>query len=202
MGYDLYELAVTGELAEDEDDTENGDNAPGDEADKVKKRKKVGGMKRDILFVERCLDMLKPGGRTAIVLPQGNLNNLGTRALRSYITDRARLLAVIGLHVNSFKPFTGTKTSVVFLQKWGGAGNSGKQLEDYPVFMATSQRSGKNNSGEYVFKKDLNGNQIDEQGLPVTESGRPAAINHDLDEIADAFIARGKDQGFSFLSEG
>ena len=118
--YDLYELAVTGELAEDEDDTENGDNAPGDEAEKVKKRKKVGGMKRDILFVERCLDMLKPGGRTAIVLPQGNLNNLGTRALRSYIKDRARLLAVVGLHVNSFKPFTGTKTSVVFLQKWGG----------------------------------------------------------------------------------
>ena len=70
------------------------------------------------------------------------------------------------------------------------------------MFMATSQRSGKNNSGEYVFKKDQSGNQIDEQGLPVTESGRPAAINHDLDEIADAFVAWGKDQGFSFLSEG
>ena len=64
-------------------------------------------MKRDGLFVERALDLLKPGGRCAIVLPQGNLNNLGTRALREYIAKRARLLAVVGLHVNTFKPFTG-----------------------------------------------------------------------------------------------
>src|SRR5204862_6168116 len=151
------------------------------EIEKLKKRKKVSGMKRDILFVERCLDLLKPGGRAAIVLPQGNLNNLGTRALRAYIAHRARLLAVIGLHVNSFKPFTGTKTSVVFLQKWGG--DAGEALDDYPVFMATSQRSGKNNSGEYIFKTDNKGNQVDDEGVPVTERGRPAAIDHDLDEI-------------------
>lgn len=195
--YDLYELAATGALADD--DEEEDDNAPGDEAEKVKKRKKVSGMKRDILFIERCLDLLKPGGRTAIVLPQGNLNNLGTRALRSYIAGRARLLGVVGLHVNSFKPFTGTKTSVIFLQKWGG--DAGAAIENYDVFMATSQHSGKNNSGQYVFKTDEKGNQIDEDGTPVTESGRPAAIDHDLDEIADAFLAWGRDQGFNFLQE-
>ena len=116
--YDLYELAATGALAADDEEDE-ADEA-GDEAEKLKKRKKVSGMKRDILFIERALDLLKPGGRCALVLPQGNLNNLGTRALREYIANRARLLAVVGLHVNSFKPFTGTKTSVVFLQKWGG----------------------------------------------------------------------------------
>lgn len=32
--------------------------------------------------------------------------------------DKARILAVAGLHVNTFKPHTGTKTSVLFLQKW------------------------------------------------------------------------------------
>jgi type I restriction enzyme M protein len=195
--YDLYELAATGALAAD-DDEEEGEEGDSD-AEKVKKRNKVSGMKRDILFVERCLDLLKPGGRTAIVLPQGNLNNLGTRALRAYIADRARLLAVVGLHVNSFKPFTGTKTSVVFLQKWGG--DAGVALDDYPVFMATSQRSGKNNSGEYIFKTDEKGNQVDDEGVPVTESLRPAAIDHDLDEIADAFVKWGREQGFNFLAE-
>lgn len=196
--YDLYELAATGQLAADDDEEE--ENAEGgDEAEKTKKHKKVNGMKRDILFVERCLDLLKPGGRTAIVLPQGNLNNLGTRALRAYIAGRARLLAVVGLHVNSFKPFTGTKTSVIFLQKWGG--DAGEALEDYPVFMATSQRSGKNNSGDYTFKIDGKGNQVDENGVPVTESGKPAAIDHDLDEIADAFVKWGRAQGFNFLAE-
>ena len=194
--YDLYELVATGALAEEEEEDAN---EPGDEAEKLRKRKKVNGMKRDILFIERCLDLLKPGGRMAIVLPQGNLNNLGTRALRSYIASRARLLAVVGLHINTFKPFTGTKTSVVFLQKWGG--DTGDTIENYPVFMATSQHSGKDNSGEYVFKYDKKGNQIDEDGIPVTESGRPAAINHDLDDIANAFFAWGREQGFSFLQE-
>lgn len=77
-------------------------------------------MKRDILFIERCLRFLKPGGRMAIVLPQGNLNNIGTKALRDWIIQKAKILAVVGLGVNTFKPFTGTKTSVLFLQKWGG----------------------------------------------------------------------------------
>src|SRR5215469_585649 len=68
VAFDLYELAVTGALLDDEE--EESDNEPGNEVEKLKKRKKVSGMKRDILFVERCLDLLKPGGRTAIVLPQ------------------------------------------------------------------------------------------------------------------------------------
>lgn len=194
--YDLYELAVTGALADDDDGQETteeeGESRRGG-------RRKVSGMKRDVLFVERCLDLLKPGGRIAIVLPQGNLNNLGTRALRSYIAGRARLLAVVGLHVNTFKPFTGTKTSVVFLQKWGG--DASKRLSNYPIFMATSQRSGKNNSGEYVFKADKKGNQVDENGVPVIESGKPAAVDHDLDEIADAFLEWSASQHFSFRAE-
>jgi type I restriction enzyme M protein len=193
--FDLYELAMTGVLKEDEDNEGNeGDEGNGDS--KKKTARKVAGMKRDILFVERCLDLLKPGGRMAIVLPQGNLNNLGTRGLRDYISSRARLLAVVGLHVNTFKPFTNTKTSVLFLQKWGG--NAGKPIEDYPVFMATSQKSGKNNSGEYVYKI-VNGHIVDEDGGQITQSGKPAAIDHDLDTVAGAFIEWGKGQGFGFL---
>jgi len=196
--FDLYELAATGALSTDEEEEENSEEE-GSETEKLKKRKKVVGMKRDILFVERCLDLLKPGGRCGIVLPQGNLNNLGTRALRDYIARRARLLAVVGLHVNTFKPFTGTKTSVLFLQKWGGV--AGAPLTDYPIFMAVSQRSGKNNCGEYVFRTDAVGGLIDEEGRPITESGKMPAIDHDLDEIAEAFVTWGKEQGLGFLLE-
>lgn len=195
--FDLYELAATGALSADDDATEEEEQNGETEPAKLKKRKKVSGMKRDILFVERALDLLKPGGRCALVLPQGNLNNLGTRALREYIARRARLLAVVGLHVNTFKPFTGTKTSVVFLQKWGGS--AGDPLDDYSVFLATSQKSGKNNSGDYVYRTDNLGNQVDDAGDPITESGRPAAIEHDLDAIAELFVKWGKDQGLSFL---
>jgi type I restriction enzyme M protein len=192
--YDLYDLASMGEIVEEEEDDAEEEPA---EAGKVQSRRKVSGMKRDILFLERCLDLLKPGGRMAIVLPQGNLNNLGTTGLRRWIAGRAQLLAVVGLHGNSFKPFTATKTSIIFLQKWGGV--AGPPVADYDVFLATSQKSGKNNSGEYEYKKDKDGFLVDEDGRRSVESNRPAAIDHDLDEIADAFLTFGKDSGFSFL---
>ena len=73
---------------------------------------------RDVLFIERILQMLKPGGRAAIVLPQGKFNNSSLAFIREWILKKARLLAVVGLHPNTFKPHTGTKTSVLFVQKY------------------------------------------------------------------------------------
>jgi len=143
-------------------------------------------VERHILFIERSLDALKPGARMAIVLPQGVLNNTNMQYIREFLFRKARILAVVGLHGNTFKPHTGTKTSVLFLQKW-----QGEPLKDYPIFMAVSKESGKDNSGDYVYKKDKNNNFIhDNNGRKV--------LDHDLDEIADAFIKFSKEQKFSF----
>ena len=73
---------------------------------------------RDVLFIERIIKFLKPGGRAAIVLPQGKFNNSSLAFIREWILRKARLLAVVGLHPNTFKPHTGTKTSVLFVQKY------------------------------------------------------------------------------------
>jgi len=73
---------------------------------------------RDVLFLERILKFLKPSGRAAIVLPQGKFNNSSLAFIREWILRNARLLAVVGLHQNTFKPHTGTKTSVLFVQKY------------------------------------------------------------------------------------
>lgn len=73
---------------------------------------------RDVLFIERIVNMLKPAGRAAIVLPQGKFNNASLAFIRNYILSKARLLAVVGLHQNSFKPHTGVKTSVMIIQKY------------------------------------------------------------------------------------
>ena len=78
----------------------------------------VDKIDRHILFIERSLQFVKPGGRLAIVLPQGLLNNTNAEYIRRFILDSARILAVVGLHGNTFKPHTGTKTSVLFLRKY------------------------------------------------------------------------------------
>lgn len=73
---------------------------------------------RDVIFIERIINLLRPGGRAAIVLPQGKFNNSSLAFIREFILHKARLLAVVGLHGNTFKPHTGTKTSVLVIQKY------------------------------------------------------------------------------------
>ena len=105
-----------------------------------KSHSKIG---RDVLFIERNLDFLKPGGRMAIVLPQGRFNNASDKIIRDYIADKARILAVVGLDTNTFKPHTGTKTSVLFLQKWNEDPDDELYFpkeDDYPIFFAVSEK--------------------------------------------------------------
>lgn len=163
-----------------------------------KAQSKVG---RDILFIERNLDFLKPGGRMAIVLPQGRFNNLSDRYIRDFISERARILAVVGLHGNTFKPHTGTKTSVLFVQKWDD--ELCPKVEEYPIFFAVSEKGGKNNSGDYVYMKN-------DKGLYKLDHNGHLIVDHDLHShdgqlpagIADAFIEWAKAENLSFWAEG
>ncbi|MGI8906779.1 MAG: N-6 DNA methylase [Candidatus Sumerlaeaceae bacterium] len=156
---------------------------------------KVG---RDILFIERNLQFLRPGGRAAIVLPQGRFNNSGDETIRQWIADKARILAVVGLHANTFKPHTGTKTSVLFIQTWNDnkkAGPLNPKLDDYPVFLATSERSGKDNGGDYIYR-------IGPDNAPMLDSHNHMVVEHDLDEIAAEFAKWGEAQGLAFCEVG
>ena len=156
----------------------------------AKKNKKiVPKLDREILFIERNLDFIKPGGRMAIILPQGIFNNTSEKYIRDFIAERARIIAVVSLHINTFKPHTGTKTSVLFLQKWDS--KLCPKVDNYPIFFAVSEKGGKDNSGNYVFIKDEEGrNEIDSYGHPK--------IDHDLFEISNAFGNFAKEQELSF----
>jgi type I restriction enzyme M protein len=81
-----------------------------------------GGSKTEILFLERCLDLLKPGGRLAIVLPNGNLNGASLSWLRRWAEGKAFLRGVVALPMETFR-FSGASVSasVVFMQKFTDA---------------------------------------------------------------------------------
>jgi len=164
-----------------------------------KAQSKVG---RDILFIERNMDFLKPGGRMAIVLPQGRFNNTSDKHIREFISRHGRILAVVGLHGNTFKPHTGTKTSVLFVQKWNDNPDAGPlcpKVDDYPIFFAVSEKGGKNNSGDYIYLKNSNGQQqLDRNGHLIVEHD---LHNHDgelPDGIAEAFIEWATSEHLSF----
>jgi len=73
----------------------------------------------EVLGLERCLELLRPGGRLGIVVPDGLLGNDTTGYLRQWLADRARLRAVVSLPVEAFTPFgANIKTSVIFGRRW------------------------------------------------------------------------------------
>lgn len=168
------------------------------------KLKQQANVSRDVLFVERNIDFLKPGGRMAIVLPQGRFNNSSDRSLREYIASRCRILAVVGLHGNVFKPHTGTKTSVLFVQKWDEKLCSRKI--DYNIFFATMQEPSKDNSGDKIYRQTVN-----EKGetVPLLDSHGHLIVKHDLfnhdgltqDGIAEAFAEFAKKEKLSFFAD-
>ena len=158
---------------------------------------------RDLLFIERNLDFLKPGGRMAIVLPQGRFNNATDQRVREFIMDRCRVLAVVGLHPNTFKPHTGTKTSVLFVQKWNDNPSTGPlcpRVDDYNIFFATQRVESVNSRGEKTYARKDNGDLI-------RDGSGHFIVAHDLfnhegltrDGIAEAFWEFAGKEGLSFF---
>ena len=81
--------------------------------------RKVGKVKTEILFIERCLALLKPGGRMGIVLPEGIFNNPSLAYVREFCEDRARILAVVSLPQETFySSGASVKASLLFLGKY------------------------------------------------------------------------------------
>ena len=102
---------------------------------------------------------------------------------------------------NTFKPHTGTKTSVLFVQKWDD--ELCPKVDDYPIFFAVSEKGGKNNSGDYVYLKNENGqDKLDKHGHLIVDHD---LHNHDRelpDGIAEAFIEWAKGEKLSFWVDG
>ena len=130
------------------------------------------------LFVERCLQLLKPGGRLAIVLPDSILSNPGLAFIRRWILKKARVIASVDLPQVTFEPYTGTQTSVLLLQKKSREEmliehESGK-LRDYEIFMTTPEAVGHDRRGEVHYLRTPEGELIEYEDI-VTITRRNAS---------------------------
>lgn len=140
------------------------------------------GQVPDILFIERCLQLLKDGGRMAIVLPDGNLNNSSLGYVREFIQQKARILAVVSMPVGTFMHAgVNPKTSVLFLQKLNEEELNKLKKENYPIFMAVVEKVGydlNSKTPKVMFKKDEKGEIIkDENGEPIIDTDIPGIIS-------------------------
>jgi type I restriction enzyme M protein len=124
------------------------------------------------LFIERCLQFLKPGGVLAIVLPDSILTNPGLTWLREWILMNTYVLASIDLPVETFEPHVGTKTSVLVLRK--KTEEQKKLKEDYEIYMAIPEKIGHDRRGNPVYKLTPEGKiELNEKGQPIIEDHLP-----------------------------
>ena len=164
----------------------------------------------EVLFIEQCWKFLKPGGKLAIVLPDGILSNPDSESIRHWILERFKLLASVDLPVEMFLPQVGVQASFLFLQKKTDeeklAAANGK--EDYEVFMAIAEAVGKDRRGQPIYVRDDDGAEMmfdeDKKTLVTLPDGRTKVIskrvtvkhlNDDLPGIAVAyakFLKKGK----------
>ena len=126
----------------------------------------------EILFLERCLDWLKPGGRLGIVMPKGFLDNISYEQYRQWLLANYKLDGVVTLHKDTFQPDTGVRTCILFISK---PLISSDLPSNYPIFMAQSQRIGQDSKGNPVYILDGNGRST-------------GILNQDLHDIAQAFV--------------
>lgn len=116
-------------------------------------KKSRDNQKTEILFIERCMDFLKPGtGQMAIVLPDGILTNSSLQYVRDFIMERAQILAVVSLPQFAFAHFgAGVKSSIVFVRRKGEKEKLGK----YKIFMAIADHVGYEATGKRDPQNDL-----------------------------------------------
>ncbi|MEU7881128.1 N-6 DNA methylase [Microbispora bryophytorum] len=111
-----------------------------------------GGQAPQILFIEKCLDLLRPSGRMGIVIPESMLCNPSHRFIVSFILEHARIRAVVTMPEDLFQPYTHAKTAVVLIEKHPA---NGVPNEDYPVFMALAKWCGHDSRGHEIPYDDL-----------------------------------------------
>lgn len=111
------------------------------------------------LFVERCVQLLRPGGRLGIVLPDSILGAPGLVHIRKWLIENTRIIASVDLHVDTFQPRNGTQTSVLIVQKKTEE-ELAEPLHNYNIFMAIVDKVGHDKRGVTVYERDKDGEII------------------------------------------
>jgi type I restriction enzyme M protein len=138
------------------------------------------GQSAEILFIERCLQLLNEGGRLGIVLPNGHFENPSLEYLRFYLKQKANVLAIVNLPQETFIPYgTGVKTSLLFLEK-----ETANTKTVYPIFFSKIKKPGYqgNKNGTPIYKKD-------KYGMTLKDKSGKQILDEDFSIVVEEYKA-------------
>lgn len=97
-----------------------------------------------ILFIDRCLQLLKENGKMAIILPDGMLSNPTDGYIVQHLLEKTELIGIIDLPMSTFLPYTPTKTHLAFFKK------TSKPKKNYTFFMSYAKTCGHDKRGKEI----------------------------------------------------
>ncbi|UCC20650.1 MAG: N-6 DNA methylase [Promethearchaeota archaeon] len=138
-----------------------------------------------VLFIERCVQLLKNGGKLGIVLPEGIFGNPTDRYIWQYLTSQGKILGIVSLDQNAFQPYTCNKTSILFFEKLENI------PEDYVIDFAIIENVGHDKDGKVLYK-------LNKDGSKKIDTAGNFLIN---DDLADLNLKIKNAEAFNYLKE-
>lgn len=102
-----------------------------------------------VLFIDRCLDLVREGGKLALVLPDGILSNPTDGYIVQHIMSRAEIIGMIDMPMSTFLPYTPTKTHLIFFKR------TDNPRKDYEIFMSYAKTCGHDKRGREINEDEI-----------------------------------------------
>ena len=175
-----------------------------------------GSVPPEQIFIERIVQLLRPGGRAAIVLPDSIFSSPGLEFIRVWLMRHTHIIASIDLHADTFQPHNGTQCSILFVVKKTTEELQEEQnlgfIPDNQIFMAMVDHIGHDKRGNTIYKRDEEGNlilrheendvrEVDATTGEVTyrkETFEEKIVNDQTILVADVFLKWKREQGITW----
>lgn len=137
-----------------------------------------------VLFIERCLQLLRPGGRMGIILPESLFGSPSYRYVMQFLEQRTKMHAVVAMPEELFQPYTHAKTCVLIAEK-----DENTKNEDHDIFMASAEWCGHDSRGNPTTREDSEGNLrlLDDLPLIQRRYDRMVYSQDDIEESSLGF---------------
>jgi type I restriction enzyme M protein len=157
----------------------------------------LGKIKTELLFIERCLDLLKPGGRMGIVLPESVFNNPSLAHIREFCENRAFIRAVISLPQDTFvSSGASVKASLLFMQKF-----TQKEQTDFDTKMDGAEKEIREKYAPEIAKRTQELLASIEEAKQNRNADHRKSLQKDLHDYRRAFEDRIRREARALLKE-
>lgn len=150
-----------------------------------KKTDKTKETEPQVLFIERCLQLLKNGGKLAIVLPETYFHAPNVRYVLDYMKKENNFIAIIDLAHNTFRPYNNAKTVLLILEK-------GRKQQD-KIIMAVSEEIGHDHNGKPVYRYNKEKHEFTDDIWDDTKIIREELNNPTSNKNKNVFVVDIKD---------